>query len=143
MGGRKDRDWFMQLDFDWASDAKIVNLRAKYGKAILVDVINTFVLMAKCDGIADMNNPAHVEWARQYIGKKGKALTALFDRLAEFEIISSEAWSAFRHVSSSRAVSDAERRRETKEKNRKRTEKARAAKLEKSRASSVTEHVTE
>jgi len=138
----RDANWYMQLDFDWASDEKIVNFRAKYGKAALVDVINTFVLMAKCEGLADMNNPAHVEWARQFIGKTGKPLWTIFDRLAEFEIISSEMWASFGHVTSNRAVNDAKRRRDTAEANRKRTEKARAKKLERSRASPATEPVT-
>ena len=53
MKGDRDENWYMQLDFDWASDEKIVKLRAKYGKVILVDAINTFVLMAKCDGLSD------------------------------------------------------------------------------------------
>ena len=136
--------WFLQLDFDWMHDRKIVRLKAKYGKAILVDVINTFILMAKCDGIADMNDPAHVDWALQYIGKSGKALWSTFDKLAEFELINDELWSGLRHVTSKRACEDVEKRKALAEANRKRTEKARDARKQKrEREKAVTESVTE
>lgn len=142
--------WFLQLDFNWMHDYKIVRLRAKYGKAILVDAVNTFILMAKCDGIADMNDPAHVDWALEHIGKKGKPLRDLFDKLAEFELISPEMWRAFGHVTSSRATKDAQQRAKEeldREKAKARTAPAREAKRRKREAesgtSSVTESVTE
>lgn len=136
--------WFLQLDFDWMHDKKIVRLKAKYGKPILVDAINTFILMAKCDGIADMNDPAHIDWALQYVGKSGKALWSTFDKLAEFELINEELWTACKHVTSKRACEDVEKRKALAEANRKRTEKARDARRQKrDREKAVTDTVTE
>ena len=117
--------WWIKLDYGWAQDEKVINLRAKYGKAILVDAVNTFVLMAKCGGLADMAKPAHVEWARMYVGKSGKPLYALFDKLAEFGIIDKLSWESFGHVTSNRALEDAKAVAGQDEANRKRTEKAR------------------
>ena len=144
--GKKKEGWWIKLDYEWMRDEKIIDLRAKYGKAVLVDAVNTFILMAKCGGLADMSKPAHVEWARVYLGKTGKALYAVFDKLAEFGVIDPLMWEGFGHVTSDRAVADAQAVAKEKKANADRTAPARkrAEELRRKRASeaSVTDSVT-
>lgn len=144
MAKKKAEGWWIKLDYNWMMDEKMVNLRSKYGKAILVDAVNTFVLMAKCGGMADMGKPAHAEWARIYLGKTGKALTATFDKLAECDVIDGSLWHALGHVTSRRAADDAKAVAEKRQSNVNRTEKARqAAKLARAGEKAVTDPVTE
>lgn len=136
--------WWIKLDYDWMRDEKVIEVAAKYGRGVLVDVVNSFVLMSKCGGLADMAKPAHVEWAKWYMGKRSvKALYATFDKLAEFGIIDRVLWDNFGHVTSNRAAADAARASGVSEAKRSRTEKARRALAEKRSRGSVTESVTD
>lgn len=125
--------WWIKLDYDWMRDEKVIELKARYGRAALVDAVNAFVVMAKCGGICDMARPAHAEWARLYMDKQGKALSAAFDRLAEVGIIDAGLWEGLGHVTSNRALADARAAADEDSANRARTRKATEAAAEKRR----------
>ena len=135
--------WFT-LDSAWKKDEKVTEIRAKYGKGVLLDVVDAFALMSKCDGLADMAKPAHREWAFDVFETRSvRTLYAKLDKLAEFGLIDPDLWGNFGHVTSNRALADAKSATETAEANRRRTEKAREKLAEKRRLESSENAVTE
>lgn len=116
MAGRKP---YIKLDYDWRCDPKVMLFEEMHGKAALVDVVTTFIVMADCGGrICLADKGQMLRYKRELRARREEDVEQLVAKMAECGLVSKEAWEATRTVCSARSVRDAEtvaKRRESAE----------------------------
>jgi hypothetical protein len=85
------------------------------GKEALVDLIELFILMNEFGGVLKMDDKATRLKVEYRLHKKGKEVDDFLDKVAEVELIDSEAWINLNSAGSNRSIKDAETRQKRRE----------------------------
>ena len=100
---------YIKLDWEWRRDPKVRKLRAVYGKAMLADLPQLFILMGIHGGRVDLNDVGDELDAVDRMEMGRERLDAYLAKCAECGIIDA-GMLGMGIVTSNRAVKDAEKR---------------------------------
>ena len=102
---------YMKLDFDWYEDPKVLDFQDRHGKAALVDLIKLFCVMGEFYGQIDLKDNAQKLRLQKVLNKRGKALVAFIDKVANCDLVDAEAWKGLQRIGSDRSIRDGTARR--------------------------------